>query len=369
MHQRPQHLLTYAAGSHRVYFFEEPIFEDGLTEPRLDLQIQPCGVVVAVPTLPSGYGEAEAVEAQRGFLDAILESHPNSRTTFWYYSPMALRFSAHQVPDLCVYDCMDELSAFRGAPPELTNLESQLFDLADLVFTGGHSLYEAKKTRHANVHAFPSSIDKAHFSRARQGGMEDPADQKHIPHPRIGFFGVVDERMDIRLVANLADLRPDWNLVMIGPVVKIDPALLPRRPNIHWLGMKSYQDLPRYLAGWDAGFMPFALNEATRFISPTKTPEFLSAGLPVVSTPVRDVQRPYGSMGLVSIAADAVEMARMLEAVMAGPREEWQAMVDHYLADMSWQGTWAAMDRLMRQHSRHVSAVGQAPRRGTAAHV
>jgi glycosyltransferase involved in cell wall biosynthesis len=199
--------------------------------------------------------------------------------------------------------------------------------------------------------------------------MVEPEDQKHIPHPRIGFFGVVDERMDIDLVAALADLRPDWQLAMIGPVVKIDPASLPQRPNIHWLGMKSYAQLPEYLAGWDVGFMPFAINEATRFISPTKTPEFLAAGLPVVSTPVRDVQRPYGELGLLRIAATAEEMVAQLESAMSGTREEWRQAVDRFLANMSWQSTWAVMERLMRQHAGRASTATGQLAQGMTVHV
>jgi glycosyltransferase involved in cell wall biosynthesis len=351
VYQRPQHLMGHATANHMVYVFEEPIYDANIVQPELMVRIDGSGVRVAVPHLPANIGEERAIDMQRDMLDQLLELHSGHRTTFWYYTPMALQFSEHRKPDLCVYDCMDELSAFHGAPPLLTELESRLFNLADLVFTGGQSLYESKRSCHSSVHAFPSSIDKTHFGRARQDGMVDPEDQKHIPHPRIGFFGVVDERMDTGLVARLADLRPDWQLVMIGPVVKIDPASLPQRSNIHWLGMKSYTGLPQYLAGWDAGFMPFALNEATRFISPTKTPEFLSAGLPVVSTPVHDVQRPYGHMGLVGIAGTAEEMATQLEAAIGGPRDEWQQAVDRFLADMSWESTWAAMQRLMLQHA------------------
>jgi glycosyltransferase involved in cell wall biosynthesis len=361
--------MDHAATNHLVYVLEEPIFDSGITKPELRVRIEPSGVRVAVPYVPEGTSDEHVVEIQRDFLDQVMEPYITRNTIFWYYTPMALRFSDHHAPQLCVYDCMDELSAFHGAPPELAALENRLFDLADLVFTGGQSLYEAKKSCHSNVHAFPSSIDKAHFARARQSDIVDPKDQAHIPHPRIGFFGVVDERMDIRLVAALADLRPDWQLVMIGPVVKIDPEALPQRPNIHWLGMKSYAELPLYLAGWDAGFMPFALNEATRFISPTKTPEFLAAGVPVVSTRVRDVQRPYGQMGLVGIAGTAEEMAAQLETAMSGPREKWLHSVDSYLADMSWHSTWAAMGRLMQQHTRRDSAASEHLTQGAEAHV
>jgi UDP-galactopyranose mutase len=348
VYQRPQHLMSRATKTQRVVFMEEPVREAGLATPRLDLHPQTCGVIVAVPVLPEGFSEAEAISAQRGFLDTILDAHTTGKATFWYYTPMALRFASHREPDLCVYDCMDELSAFHGAPPELTPLEQRLFGLSDLVFTGGHSLYEAKRGRHHNLHAFPSSIDKAHFMRARRASIAEPPDQSGIPRPRIGFFGVVDERMDQALVARLAELRPNWHFVMIGPVVKIDPAGLPRRDNLHWLGGKSYEQLPDYLAGWDAGFMPFAINEATRFISPTKTPEFLAAGLPVVSTAVRDVQRPYGDLGLVGIAGHAATMAAALEAAMARPRADYLHAADRFLADLSWDRTWSAMTSLMQ---------------------
>ena len=189
----------------------------------------------------------------------------------------------------------------------------------------------------------------------------EPADQAAIPHPRLGFFGVIDERMDIDLVAAVADLRPDWHLVMIGPVVKIDPATLPQRANIHWLGGKSYSDLPRYLSGWDAGLMPFALNESTRFISPTKTPEFLAAGVPVVSTPITDVVRPYGEKGLVEIAKTPLEAVRKAEALLERPRQPWLSRVDRHLAAGSWDKTWAAMHKLM------LEGLGEAARPGASA--
>src|SRR5690606_28943889 len=103
---------------------------------------------------------------------------------------------------------------------------------------------------------------------------------------RIGYAGVIDERIDLVLLDQVARARPDYQFVMLGPIAKIDPATLPQRGNIHYLGSKKYADLPRYLAGWDVAMMPFALNDATRFISPTKTPEYLAAGRRVVSTAI-----------------------------------------------------------------------------------
>jgi UDP-galactopyranose mutase len=352
--QRPQHLLTRAARDHEVVYFEEPVFKPGVSAPRLERHPVPEGVSVAVPVLPGGAaGDPAAVAgAQRALLDGLLAPEAGRPLVAWFYTPMALEFAGHLAPDVTVYDCMDELSAFRGAPPGLLRLERDLLGRADLVFTGGRSLYEAKRDRHPRVFCFPSSIDAAHFGRAR-ARRPDPADQAGIPRPRIGFFGVVDERMDLGLVRALAERRPDWRFVMVGPVAKIDPTSLPRSPNLHWLGGKSYADLPAYLSGWDAGFMPFALDESTRFISPTKTPEFLAAGLPVVSTPVLDVVRDWGEAGLVEIAKGPEAFADALTRALSRPRTEWLKAVDRRLAEISWDRTWGEMRR-------EVAAVGRA---------
>ena len=219
----------------------------------------------------------------------------------WYYTPMMLPFSRHLDASVVVYDCMDELSKFRFAPERLLDLEQELIDRADLVFTGGTSLYEAKKSRHGNVHCFPSSVDRKHFATARRE-LPQPDDQAELKHPRLGFYGVIDERFDIDLLRQIAELRPDWSFVMVGPVVKISEDELPRAANIHYLGGKTYEQLPAYLSGWDVALMPFAMNESTQFISPTKTPEYLAGGKPVVSTPVKDVVRSYGHLQGVHIA-------------------------------------------------------------------
>ena len=291
VYQRPQHLLSRYAQERRVFYVEEPIFDNGSM--YLEITQRDCGVHVVVPHLPEGLRSEIALEAvQRGMIDKMFKEHAISDCVLWYYTPMSLGFTRHIEPHATIYDCMDELSAFKGAPPALREREDELFRRADLVFTGGRSLYEAKRERHPAVHAFPSSIDYAHFAQARALSAE-PDDQSAIPHPRLGFFGVIDERFDIELLEGVAAARPRWQFVMIGPVVKIDPATLPRLRNIHFLGGKTYKELPAYLAGWDVALLLFARNESTRFISPTKTPEYLAAGKPVVSTSIRDVVRPY----------------------------------------------------------------------------
>ena len=359
--QRPQHLLSRAASDYDVLFIEEPVFE-AHTKPRMDWRIESSGVHVGVPILPEGSTPSAITFLQRKLIDDTLSIRRNGKLALWYYTPMALPFTLHLRPDICIYDNMDELSAFRGASPRLVALERRLFQRADVVFTGGQSLYEAKRSRHRNIHAFPSSIDAAHFRIARIK-RSTPADQALIPAPRLGFFGVIDERFDIDLLARTADLRPQWQFVMIGPVVKIDPAILPKRPNIHWLGGRSYDELPSYLSGWNVGLMPFAINEATRFISPTKTPEFLAAGVPVVSTPITDVVRPYGEQSLVEIAATPEDFVSRAEFLLDGPREDWLRKVDSHLSKTSWDRTWAAMRKEINR------VLARAPRRTPAAVV
>jgi UDP-galactopyranose mutase len=339
VYQRPQHLLSRAARTYSVFFIEEPVWSE--ERPHLEIHQDPCGVNVVTPHVSNA-------EEVGGLLQQIYDGLDGERLILWYYTPLALSHSRGLKADLVVYDCMDELSAFKFASPELKSAEAELLERAHVVFTGGHSLYQAKRGLHPNVHAFPSSVDAAHFNQARRGVLADPADQASLPRPRLGFFGVIDERLDLDLIAGMADHRPDWSFVMIGPVVKIDPASLPRRANIHWLGARDYKELPSYLAHWDVGIMPFAINEATRFISPTKTPEFLAAGLPVVSAPIADVVRPYGELGLAEIAGDPDGFVQRCEGLLKLSRKEWLFDVDTYLADLSWDRTWNAMHQQMQ---------------------
>ncbi|MTJ09545.1 UDP-galactopyranose mutase [Anabaena sp. UHCC 0204] len=347
VYQRPQHLLSRCAKGKRVFFIEEPIFnQEDLRQ--LEISEDISGVVVVVPNLPEGLNE-ESVNANLQILiDGFLAEHNINKYICWYYTPMAIAFTRHLQPQAVVYDCMDELSGFHGAPPTLKNYEAELFRRADLVFTGGQSLYESKVNQHPNVYAFPSSVDITHFGEARNLKIE-PADQADIPHPRLGFFGVIDERMDIELLQGIADIRPDWHLVIVGPVVKIDPAMLPQSENIHYLGAKTYQQLPEYLAGWDLAMLPFARNEATRFISPTKTPEYLAAGKPVVSTSIRDVVRPYGDSKLVRIADTVSDFVTAAEQAMQQDTKAsgWLSRVDAFLEQISWDRTWASMIKLI----------------------
>ncbi|WP_253190374.1 UDP-galactopyranose mutase [Sphingomonas sp. LM7] len=346
--QRPQHLMSRFARERDVLYWEEPHYLDERETPWLETaRCAVTGVTVATPQLPRGQSPANETAMLKRLLDTCLADagQPLMR---WYYTPMMLPFSEHVEAQCVVYDCMDELANFKNAPAELMQLELRLFEQADIVFTGGYSLYEAKRGRHANVHAFPSSVDVAHFASARSHD-EDPADQAGLPRPRFGFYGVVDERMDLALLAHVADARPDWSIVIVGPVVKIDPADLPQRPNLQYLGGKTYDELPAYLGGWDVALMPFAINDSTRFISPTKTPEYLAAGRPVVSTPIADVIRHYGKVAAVKIANTPQAFVEACDAALAMSRDAgaWRVEIDVLLARMSWDRTFQHMSELI----------------------
>jgi UDP-galactopyranose mutase len=348
--QRPQHLLSRHAKFRRVFYFEEPVF--GMTDiPRLHLRETTEGVQVVIPYLPSSIKAEHMEEALRDLVDELVFEEDLSNYTLFYYTPMAMGFTRHLEPVNIIFDKMDELSLFKNAPQALLDREEELMRKSSVVFTGGQSMYEAAKHRHHNIHPFPSAIDYDHFAQGRDSLVE-PADQMHIPRPRLGFYGVIDERFNIELLREMAELQPDYHFVMIGPVVKIDPASLPQGPNIHYLGKKDYSELPLYLSGWDCAIMPFALNDSTRFISPTKTPEFLAAGKPTVSTSITDVVSPYGESGLVHIADTASEFVACCERAMtekAANPTQWLAAVDEFLADKSWDMTFERMARLEKE--------------------
>ena len=343
VYQRPQHLFTRFARDRRVFFIEEPIFgDDG---PRFEVSKREGELLVVQPRLPHGT-DIDAVMPD--LIGSLRAENEIGECVLWFYTPMMLPWADAIEPAAIVYDSMDELSMFKGAPPQLLAREKDLFARADVVFTGGQSLYEAKRDKHHSVHAFPSSIDASHFEQALTIENE-PEDQRAIAHPRIGFCGVIDERTDIDLLERIAELRPDWQFVMLGPVAKIDEADLPRQGNIHYLGSRNYKDLPAYIGGWDVAMMPFALNDSTRFISPTKTPEYLAAGRPVVSTPIHDVVRPYGEKGLVHIAATAEEFVDAIEKAMSEDSETRRAKAAEFLSTMSWDKTQGAMAELINE--------------------
>jgi protoporphyrinogen oxidase/glycosyltransferase involved in cell wall biosynthesis len=349
--QRPQHLLSRLAQHYPVLFVEEPEHDDGA--PFMERSNPAPNVTVCrahTPIHAIGFHDDQLRLLQP--MVAQL-APPGERTIAWFYTPMALPLLQALQPALVVYDCMDELASFKNPPKQLLQREGALLNIADLVFAGGPSLYEAKKHRHPSVHCFPSSVDVLHFQQALDRTRVHPQ-QQEIAHPRLGFYGVLDERFDPDLVGEVADAHPEWQIVLAGPVVKIDPERLPRRANIHYLGQQPYTALPDLLAGWDVCLMPFAINEATRFISPTKVLEYMAARLPIVSTPIADVANPYGHV--VAIASGAREFVAACEAALAQTPEQRQRMVEAMnavVAATSWDNTATRMHELLESTPVH----------------
>jgi UDP-galactopyranose mutase len=344
--QRPQHLLSRWAKETRVFYFEEPVLGDFENNFLKTIYSKDLNLTILTPHIRENSQEKETNIFLKESVNQIIKWYNISDYLLWYLTPMAIEFSSDLKPKGVVYDSMDELSMFKGAHPNILPNENKLFKIADVVFTGGYSLYEYKKHRHHNIHPIPSSIDQNHFNSG--SGNPDPSDQAKIPHPRVGFFGVLDERMDIELVNELALKMPDIHFIMIGPVVKIDPSLLPKHKNIHYLGQKSYEELPSYLAHWDVATLPFAKNDSTRFISPTKIPEYLAAGKQVVSTSIRDVVMPYGEEGMVEIADNVKDFSSAIERILKGKENPaWELMVREHLKGNSWDLTWLKMKNII----------------------
>ncbi|GFO60183.1 glycosyl transferase [Geomonas silvestris] len=357
VYQRPQHLLARMAKLRPIIFIEEPIHQEN-SAPFFELSRPEPGVLVCKPVTPSSQGgfHDEQIPWIAELLGELLAKEQISHYLAWFYTPMALPLLRHLRPQLVVYDCMDELSGFLKAPRQLTQREAALLKSAHLVFTGGRSLYEAKKGLHPAVHCFPSSVDAAHFAKALDPALDHPL-QRPLPRPRLGFYGVLDERLDLALLHALAKTHPGWQIVLVGPVVKIAPETLPKAPNIHYFGKKEYTELPAFLSGWDVCILPFALNEATRYISPTKTLEYMAAEKPVVSTPITDVVRPYGEV--VFIGRSIAEFITGCEQALRQDAEQKRRMVAgmrRILSSTSWDSTVEAMDTLIRQALRERTA-------------
>jgi UDP-galactopyranose mutase len=362
VYQRPQHLLSRFAAKRRVFYIEEPIYQEA-PEPSWERLTPAPNVCVLRPHTPlasPGFNE-EQIPMLKQLVAELIETEKLTKTIAWLYTPLALPLAQMLTPQAVVYDCMDELSLFLNAPPELLTREAELFRWADLVFTGGPSLYQAKKTLHPQAYCFPSSVEAAHFQQARPNCLTEAPDQAPLPHPRLGFYGVLDERLDLELLPALADAHPEWQIILIGPVVKIDPANLPRRPNLHYLGPRDYKQLPAYVAGWEVCLLPFARNAATRFISPTKTLEYMAAERMIVSTPIKDVAEPYGDIVYLGDTAPAF-IAACEEALAASVRErteritKMRAVVDQ----TSWQTTVRVMEKLMARAIERRQAAPQA---------
>ncbi|MEK2645740.1 glycosyltransferase [Bdellovibrio sp. BCCA] len=339
--QRPQHLMSRFANHRRVFFIEEPVIEN-ITEPYLSLKEESPGLCVVIPHLPLKISNRERDDMSRGLLDEMIQGENIKNFSIWYYTPMALNFSDHLVGQVTIYDCVDDLVNFSQTMAEK---ETALLRRADLVFTGGNSVYEEKKQKHKRVHSFPSAIDTTHFSKARFA-LTDPEDQENLPRPRIGFVGGIDGRMNFSLLENIAALRPEWQFILLGQVAKTVQDILPKKENIHYLGMKRYADLPFYMSSWNCAMVPLAKHESIRFAYSTKISEYLAAGLPVVTTSIAET-RIYHGKNLLAVADDAENFVKALDIVLAEkPSSQRIKSVDEFLKNASWDHTWERMSLL-----------------------
>ena len=349
VYQRPQHLLSRLAKNYQIVFMEEPVTN---AESTFLEQLMPASNVTVlrphVTSSTSGFHDDHLPELQSQLADFMAERNI-ADYLIWFYTPMALPLANDLQPLGVIYDCMDELSGFKNAPRQLLQRENALYHLADLVLTGGPSLYESKRKRHSNVHCFASSVDAEHFKPQPNVVQADHPEQGNIAHPRLGYCGVIDERLDLELISAMADSNPDWQIVMVGPVVKISQDSLPRRANIHWLGQQNYDDLPQFMSGWDVCLLPFALNEATRFISPTKTLEYMAAERFSVSTRIKDVAEPYGHV--VAIADTASEFIQACSSLLTESEVEKnkrKLLIRKIVANTSWDLTVESIDMLIK---------------------
>ena len=363
--QRPQQFLSRFARKHKVLFVEEPFFDlPSGAEPRLDFHTVMPNVTVICPHLDSSWNRNPQLPGllrtftQEG-IETLNDQGEFDKPLLWYYSPMDATWSlGHFANRGVIYDCMDELSQFTGAPKSLVQNEARLMSAADVVFTGGYELGEKKQKQHDNVHAFGCGVDYGHFAKAGDPSTAIPPDIDFMARPILGWFGVVDERVDYAMVGAMAQLRPAWSFAMVGPVVKIDPNLLPHSPNLFWLGGRDYQQLPNYCRAFDINMMPFAMNSATQFINPTKGLEYMATGKPVISTPVRDVVRQWSNV--VRLAKTAEEfIAAAQEALRAGPSDERITRGIELAQRSSWESTVESMQGLIRQ------AIGAPARRSS----
>jgi glycosyltransferase involved in cell wall biosynthesis len=351
VYQRPQHVMSRLAAYRPVLFVEEPIVQPG--KMALEVEAVAPGVRVARPVVPvegPAFGSSQETPLI-SLLRSRLAADQWRRVVAWLYTPMAVRIAKGLHPEAIVYDCMDDLSGFLGAPQDIHTKDRELLAAANAVMTGGPSLWKLKSERHAYVHCFPSSVDIEHFrpSAHKTSANAEPEDQADLPRPRLGYSGVIDERMDLEILAAMSDAHPEWQIVLVGPVVKIDPATLPRSPNLHFLGRKDYSELPAHLAGWDVALIPFARNSATKYISPTKILEYMAADRLIVSTAIADVAEPYGD--IVFLGDTPEEFVRACESALGCSEIEVatrRARARRVLSRTSWDDTARRMDEIIQ---------------------
>jgi glycosyltransferase involved in cell wall biosynthesis len=259
----------------------------------------------------------------------------------WSFTPDVSYLLDALTPRKVIYYCVDDFASFTGY--DRRRVQSDEVDLckrADLVVTTSRALQEAKKSLNSNTIFVPHGVDYEHFAKALCPCAE-PVDLSAIPRPRVGFFGLIRDWLDLDLVRQVAAKRPAWQFVFIGGHDWSVDLSLYRMPNIHFIGGRPYGDLPAYCAHMDVGLIPFKLNELTMSVNPIKLREYLAAGLPVAATPLPEVQA-YSE--LVRIGAGPTDFTAAIEAALQTPPEARRRLSEAMAAE-----TWPTkMEQICR---------------------
>ena len=350
--QRPQQFHSRLAKTHPILFVEGPTASDQLTAPRVTLRevSDYPNIVVLQMQMPASrfWSDGSWVDAERRRLVQSVLEGPLGRKFVnpvqWFYDPMAATAFAGRMDEIAiVYDCMDELSQFKGAPAELVRRERELLAAADVVFAGGPKMAKSKRRLNPNCYSFGCGVDIKHFGKARRATTKVPREIAAMSGAVLGYIGVVDERIDYDLLAKLADYNRDWNLAIVGPWTKIDPADFPVRRNLHFLGNRDYGELPAYAKGFDICLMPFAKNAATEYINPTKALEYMATGRPIISTDIEDVVLQFSDV--VSIATQHDEFIAACEEGVARPDSRRIQAGMKMARNNSWESIVAQLEK------------------------
>jgi len=279
----------------------------------------------------------------------------------WIYHPRYIDAIGKFKEELIIYDCMDDftslLSDYEDRERNIKD-ERALLKKADMVFAGGYSIAELKRDSREHIHVFPSAVEIYHFKKARSDNLEMPDDITDIPHPILGYWGAIDERVDHELLKRLAMKHPEWSIVLLGPIVRHkagDLSYLKEIKNIFWLGPKDYSLLPNYAKAFDVCLIPFVLSREGKFLSPTKTLEYLATGKPVVSTPITDVVRFYD--GVVGIADGPDEFGMAVRRCMEEDNASMKQKRICFTENKSWEDTAEKMEKLILDKIEEKSSV------------
>lgn len=341
-HHRGHNIFSRYAQKRRVFYFEEPSF--GQTEiPRLHIRDTFENVMVVTPHLPNPIKSNQIDSILRELIDELIFEEEIINFTLWLQTPRAFRYARDIDATTIIYECMEDYDNINNFSENLFQVEKELMENSDIIFVVSEALYQKKKFQHHNIHVFPNSADYFHFIQSRDFIL-DPYDQIHIPHPRIGFYGIIDQSIDLKLIDEIAQIREDLNFVFIGPLKDTKFSQLPTRKNIYYLEQKDYNLIPLYVAEWDCGLLPFCINEVTQYSSPHQTAELLMAGKPIVATHIPDISIRFGKKSLAKMASNAEDFSEKIDkAILESKEQKWKELIDNELKNETWDQVFKKM--------------------------